>query len=380
MLAQLGSIPRHKDYLLKQIVSFPVGLDYFGRLTTGVAINKIVRGLSLNQGGKYFLFSGKNINGITTWNFYALRQFGIGPTGTNNETLLPDNFTFIQCNGIEIETPGQTVFGAVNYPANDLQIGTWFETEPNADESVDFPIPEYLDPRTIEDCFIWMRAQNWYSDENNTFIWEDSTVNNNDFAQAGVGAKPIYHQYLPELNYSPALEFNDNQYVFSLTPHSFANVQVVSIYVAFSPALVPAGEGNFYGQISSQNKFRYIQSGSFIEAGYLSGSGGEGGNLETLWTGSRALQIDNAYVGSAVYRVASSTGNYFSGKMKLNGKSLIGEYKQVNEPAGPGIIGTAVAIIGEGVRIGEIIIYKRELTAAEDTSVTNYLAGKYNVA
>lgn len=321
--------------------------------------------------------SGKIAGQVVTWKSYILRNFGAGRID-GNEDLLPPNFTYIECNGIEVEVPGQTVFGALNYPANDLQIGTWFETEPREDESTNFPDPQYLDPRTIDDCFMWLKASNHEYDINDTFLWIDSTINGNDWAQAGEDAQPFYDQYTPSLNFLPSLDYNNDQYVFSLNPHNFTGVEAITFYVAFSPNIVPEGDAIYYSQLSSVNKIRYFQSGSFIETGYLSGSGGEGGNLETLWTGSTSLQLDKAYVGSAVYRVNSETGNYFSGKMKLNGRNLIGEYKQFNEGYGPGIIGTAVAAIGQGVRIAEIVLYKREVTSDEDKSVTSYLVGKYN--
>ncbi len=220
------------------------------------------------------------------------------------------------------------------------------------------------------------RAAEQFTNGQAVTLWDDSSSNNYD-AEAGSNAPTLVTN---ALNGKPVVRFDGSNDYMTL-PAGFANFTAgVSLYIVARPTVLQSGfKFLVLGNGAAQQNIGLGRAGSTNGLQYWTDS--SGGSTEWFDT-SYGLQANQASLISLLQ--APGTANSLSfAEVAQNGVPIYGENVFVPPVTNRGLNYIGKSYWNEGLfqgDIAEIILYNRQLTSTEQSTVRTYISEKYGLS
>lgn len=233
------------------------------------------------------------------------------------------------------------------------------------------------------DAWLDAKAITGLSDGDAVATWTDKTGNGNSATQATAGYRPIYKTGI--INGLPTVRFNDAT-MLAFPLGLFRNIAGASIFVA---ARILAKTGTNNAQIVYM-----VQSGVTI----LHFKRGDSGDYTKLYTGIRRISTDSAAIALSSTGELQNDTNYILGTVLNYSSGGIAGYKNGSLVCSNtfGTTGNTADADADRVQLGntnsppisdasffgymgEVMIYKRAVSAVERTRINNYLMRKWGI-
>lgn len=241
-----------------------------------------------------------------------------------------------------------------------------------------YSVQDSFSPAQIADLTIWADAQDASTlTFNSTDIstWADKSGLGNNLSNSTGGQQPRY--VASAINGKPALWFTyDANFQFlSVADNTTLDYTQFHLFTVFQPVTDQAGTETICGKFSvtspaNQREFRLIvSSGNSLQLALS-----QNGTAITTPADAGAVSVGTAYIADGSY-------NPTTGSLSLNnGTPATNTATAIFQGTSPFFVGTRDQA-GEkfGGYVGEILFYRRALSASERSSVLNYLASKWGV-
>lgn len=224
----------------------------------------------------------------------------------------------------------------------------------------------------LPNLYTWYRADKGITLGTGVNGWADQSLSLKDVTQATAGAQPVYNSTTNLINFNPTLTFDGTNDVLSNTTISHSGTNGEDMFAVVLPNSLPAAVHDIIGlgtvaNTGNSTEFRL----SSDRLNYISANSTTIGSIANPST-SLGVQLANAN--------KSNTG---AASIFLNGNSVstgtIAEMPVSNQlNLGARRLSGVNGLFFNG-RMAEVVLYNRQLNAAERQQVTSYLAIKYGI-